>query len=148
MPDIWFSLHSETMNKLAQAGILSIVLGGVLLLLGLFPFAADLDTTPGVGTSQLIGIIGGLFFLVFGGYAVLYGVQHIGRRRTLLSDVGVRLGMTGFVVSAASALADSLGFGTHASGTLLGGVQAAGILVGFAMSALGVFIYGYSARRT
>jgi hypothetical protein len=135
------------MNKMAQAGILSVALGAVVLLLGLFPFAADLDSTPGVGTSQLAGIIGGLFFLVLGGYAVTYGVQHVGLARTLLSDVGIRLGMTGFVISSASALADTLGFGTHSTGTLLGGVQAAGILVGFAMSALGVFIYGYSARR-
>lgn len=137
------------MNKLAQCGILSIALGAVLLLLGLFPFAADLDTTPGVGTSQLLGIIGGLFFSVLGGYVVLYGVQHVNSRpRTLLRDVGVRLGMTGLVVSAASALADTLGFGTHTSGTQLGAVQAAGILVGFLISALGVLIYGLAARRT
>jgi len=135
------------MNKLAQVGILSIALGSVLLLLGLFPFAADLDSTPGVGVSQLAGIIGGLFFFVLGGYVVLYGVQHNGRPRTLLRDVGVRLGMTGLVVSAASALADTLGFGTHTSGTLLGAVQATGILVGFAISALGVLIYGLAARR-
>jgi hypothetical protein len=136
------------MNKLAQVGVLSIVLGSVLLFLGLFPFAADLDISPGVGTSQLIALIGGLFFFVLGGYVVLFAVEHIGRPRTLLQDVGVRLGMTGLVVSAASTLADTMGFGSHASGTLLGAVQAGGILVGFGISAIGVVIYGIAGRRT
>jgi hypothetical protein len=135
------------MNKLAQAGILSIVLGGVLLLLGLFPFAADFDNSPGVGISQLTAIIGGLFFLVLGGYVVLYAVERVNRPHTLLRDVGVRLGMTGLVVSAASALADTLGFGSHSAAALLGWVQASGILVGFGLSAIGVFIYGLALRR-
>lgn len=137
----------DTMNKLAQMGILSIALGGVLLLVGLFPFAADLDSAPGVGVTQLATIIGGLFFFVLGGYVVLYGLQHAGRPRSLMRDVGVRLGMTGLVVSAASTLADTLGFGSHTSGTLLGGVQIGGILVGFGLAALGVLVYGLSARR-
>ena len=135
------------MNKLAQVGILSIALGGVLLLLGLFPFAADLDNAPGVGVTQLVSIIGGLFFFVLGGYVVLYGLQHEGRPRSLMRDVGVRLGMTGLVISAASTLADTLGFGSHTTGTLLGGVQTGGILIGFAISAVGVLVYGLSARR-
>jgi len=135
------------MNKLAQVGILSITLGGVLLLLGLFPFAADLDNAPGVGVTQLVSIITGLFFFVLGGYVVLYGIQHEGRPRSLMRDVGVRLGMTGLVVSAASTLADALGFGSHTTGTLLGSVQTGGILVGFAISALGVLVYGLSARQ-
>jgi hypothetical protein len=136
-----------TMNKLAQAGILSAALGIVLLMLGFFPFAADLDTSPGVGTTQLAAIIGGLFFLVLGGYVVLFALEHIGRPRTLLRDVSVRLGMTGLVISAASALADTLGFGSHTTGTLLGWVQATGILVGFGISAIGVLIYGLAGRR-
>lgn len=136
------------MNKLAQVGILSISLGSVLLFLGLFPFAADLDNAPGVGPSQLAALIGGLFFFVLGGYVVLFAVVHIGHPRTLLQDVGVRLGMTGLVVSAASALADTMGFGSHTSGTLLGAVQAGGILVGFGISAIGVVIYGVAGRRT
>ena len=136
------------MNKLAQVGILSIALGGVLLLLGLFPFAADLDNAPGVGVTQLASIITGLFFFVLGGYVVLYAMQHAGRPRSLMRDVGVRLGMTGLVISAASALADTLGFGSHTSGTLLGGVQTGGILVGFGISAVGVLVYGLAARRT
>lgn len=135
------------MNKLAQIGILSIALGAVLLILGLFPFAADLDSAPGVGVSQLVSIITGLFFFVLGGYVVLYGLQNAGRPHSLMRDVGVRLGMTGLVVSAASTLADTLGFGSHTSGTLLGAVQTAGILVGFGISALGVLVYGFSSRR-
>ena len=147
MPVVSGLLLVWIMNKLAQAGILSIAMGGVLLLLGLFPFAADIDNSPGVGISQLAALISGLCFFVLGGYVVIFAVEHIGRPRTLLSNVGVRLGMTGLIIAAASALADTMGFGTHTTGTLLGGVQAGGIMVGFGISAVGVVVYGLAARR-
>jgi hypothetical protein len=54
--------------------------------------------------------------------------------------------MTGGVISAASVLADVMGFGSHTHGTLFGWVQAGGMLAGFGLSALGVVIYAVSFR--
>jgi hypothetical protein len=62
-----------------------------------------------------------------------------------MRDIGVRLGMTGLVLAAAATMADLLGFGSHitsSSGPFFGWLQAIGMLAGFLLSALGVFIYG------
>ena len=135
------------MTRLGQFGILSIVLGAVALLLGLFPYVADLDNTPGVGASQIIVLLASLFLLVLGGYTVIYAVLQANHPRTLLRDVATRLGMTGLVIAFASVLADVMGFGSHGAGTQIGAVQAGGMLVGFGIAALGVMVYGLSASR-
>lgn len=133
-------------NRLAQIGLLGIVLGGIILFLGLFPFAVALDDTPGIGIAQISAIVIGLFLIVLDAYLIAYTLLHRGRPRSLLRDVGIRLGMSGLVFVAAAALADILGFGSHTggSGLILGWLQAAGIWVGFMFSAIGVFIYGFA----
>ena len=132
------------MNRLAQLGVFCAVLGGVILFLGLFPFAVDADDTPGIGLAQILAMFAGLFLLILGAYVVVFATIHQGRPRTLVRDIGVRMGMTGFVFAAASTLADVMGFGSHVSGddVLFGWLQAAGMLIGFGISALGVLIYG------
>lgn len=135
------------MSRLAQLGILCVVLGGIILFLGLFPFAIDADDAPGIGIIQIFGVLSGMFLLVLGAYIVVYATIHRGQPRTLLSVIGVRLGITGLVFAAAAMLADVLGFGSHASSEelLLGWLQAAGMMAGFLISAIGVLVYGASA---
>ncbi len=137
------------MSRLAQLGIFCVVLGGVILFLGLFPGAVDADGTPGIGTAQILAILTGLSLLVLGAYIVVYAMIHRGRPRTLVRSIGVRMGLTGLVFAAAATLADIMGFGSHTgnSGPLLGWLQAVGMLVGFAFSALGVLIYGMTPRH-
>jgi hypothetical protein len=132
------------MSRLAQFGLFIGILGGVVLFLGLFPSAIDADSTPGIGLIQIVAMQAGLFLLVLGAYVVVYAMVHRGRPRTLMRDIAVRLGMTGLVFSAAAMLADLMGFGSHISsdGPLFGWLQAAGMLTGFVISAIGVFLYG------
>lgn len=132
------------MSRLAQLGVFCVVLGGVVLFLGLFPAAVDADTTPGIGIAQILAALGGLSLIVLGAYVVAHALFHRGRPRTLLGDIAIRMGLTGMVLSAAAALADTLGFGAHAgsTGPFLGWLQATGMLVGFGIAALGVLIYG------
>jgi len=131
------------MNRLAQTGIFTIVLGSVTLFLGFFPYAVNLDTTPDIGIAQILTILVGLFLVVLGSYIVAYGLIHRGRPRTLLRDIGVRLGMTGLVMSGAAMLADVMGVGSHTSGAIVfGWLQALGMLTGFFISMVGVLIYG------
>jgi hypothetical protein len=134
------------MSRLAQLGVFTTILGGVILFLGLFPVAVDADNTAGIGLAQMGAMLVGLIMLVAGAYVVVYAMIHRGRPRSLMSDVGVRLGLTGLVFAAAAMMADVLGFGSHASGqgVLMGWLQAAGMLVGFGVAALGVLIYGAS----
>jgi hypothetical protein len=135
------------MSRLAQLGLLIAVFGGVVLFLGLFPVAVDADGTPGIGLVQIVAMQVGLILLILGAYTVVYATMHRGRPRNLMRDIGARLGATGVVFSAAATMADVMGFGSHItnSGPLFGWLQATGMLVGFLISAVGVFIYG-SAR--
>lgn len=132
------------MGRLSQFGVFFMVLGGVVLFLGLFPGAVDLDSTPGIGIAQMVGMMGGLILLVVGAYVVAHGLMPPRPGRSLLRDIGIRLGLTGMVFAAAATLADSMGFGSHSGsgGPLFGWLQTTGMLLGFLMAAAGVLIYG------
>lgn len=132
------------MSRLTQLGVFCVVLGGVVLMLGLFPSAVGADGTPGIGIAQIIAILVGLTLLVMGAYVIVYAILHRGNPRTLRHDIGIRLGFTGLVFAYSAMLADVFGFGSHnaADGVLLGWLQAAGMLIGFGISAIGVLIYG------
>lgn len=138
------------MSRLAQLGILSVGLGAVVLFLGLFPNAIGVTGTVGIGLAQIALILVGLTLLIFGAYVVVFAEWHRGRERLdgalgLLRSVGLRLGFTGLVLAYGATLADVFGFGSHSGseGVLLGWLQAAGMLMGFFIAALGVIVYGW-----
>ncbi|NDJ33483.1 MAG: hypothetical protein GYB64_02355 [Chloroflexi bacterium] len=134
------------MSRVAQLGVFAVVLGGVVLFLAFFPYAVDADFTPGIGLSQILGILTGTFLLVAGAYLFVYALLHRGRPDSLLADIAIRMGMTGLVFAFAATLADLLGFGSHiaSEGSLFGWLQALGMMAGFIFAALGVFLYGYA----
>lgn len=132
------------MGRLAQAGIFCTTTGGITLFLGLFPGAVAADRTPGIGLAQILVILFGLSLLILGAYITVYALLHRGRPRNLIRDVGMRTGITGILFASAAIMADIFGFGSHvgADGVLMGWLQALGVLIGFAISAIGVLIYG------
>jgi threonine/homoserine/homoserine lactone efflux protein len=136
----------QSMSRLAQLGVFSIVVGGVVFFLSVFPSAVDADSTPGIGLTQIGGILTAMVLLILGAYVFVYAMVHRGGRRTLLRDIGVRLGMTGLVFAVGATLADVLGYGSHTNtsptGPLFGWLQAAGMMIGFLISAIGVIVYG------
>ena len=135
------------MNRLAQAGIFCIVLGIMTLFLGIFPYAVNRNATPSIGLVQIVTMLAGLTFVVMGSYCVVFALVHRGRPRNLLRDIGVRLGMTGLVISSASALADVMGVGSHSSSALVFGfVQGIGMLAGFLIAMGGVLIYAIARQ--
>lgn len=135
------------MSRLGQAGVFSMVLGIVVLFLGLFPSAVDADVTPGIGLIQIISILSGLVLVVFGAYIVTHALIHHNDERTLLSSIGIRLGLTGMIFSGAVTLADAMGYGSHTGNPVFGWLQTVGILIGFGIAALGVLIYGMGGSR-
>ncbi|MBN1120113.1 MAG: hypothetical protein JXJ17_03470 [Anaerolineae bacterium] len=134
------------MSRLSQMGVFCIVLGGVVFFLGMFPSAVDADSVPGIGITQILAMLAGLFLLILGGYVVAFAMFRRGRPATLISSIGVRLGLTGMVFATAATMADALGFGSHSAGRglLFGWLQAGGMLIGFGIAALGVLVYGMS----
>lgn len=132
------------MSRLAQSGVLLVVLGGVALVAGLFPGAMGIDLTPGIGIAQIIIALLGLALLNTGGYVFVYAMFHRGKQRTLSQDIGIRMGLTGLTFAVAASLADVLGFGSHSLsvGFTFGRIQSIGMAVGFIFAALGVIVYG------
>ena len=121
------------MSRLAQLGVFTTVLGGVVMFLGVFPGAVGADNTSGIGLIQIGAILVGLILFVVGAYVVLFALLHRGRRRSLMRDVGVRLGITGLIFAASAIMADVFGFGSHTGeeGVLLGWLQAVGVMIGW-----------------
>jgi hypothetical protein len=134
------------MSRLSQLGVFCVVLGGVVFFLGMFPSAVDADGVPGIGIMQILAMLAGLFLLILGGYVVAFAMFRRGHPATLISSIGIRLGLTGMVLATAATMADALGFGSHSggSGLLFGWLQAGGMLIGFGIAALGVLVYGMS----
>jgi hypothetical protein len=132
------------MSRLAQLGVFSLVVGGVVLFLGLFPTAVDADRTPGIGLAQIAAMLTGLTLLIGGAFVFEYATWGRGRPRTLRHVIGLRMGLTGLVFAVATAMADIWGFGSHPLGqqVIFGWLQATGMLIGFGVAALGVLIYG------
>jgi hypothetical protein len=130
------------MNRLAQVGIICVILGGMTLFLGLFPFAADIDATPGFGPAQIFAILSGLVVLIVGAYVVVFSVIGQNRPYRLIHGVGIRLGLTGLVIAASATLADVMGFGSHTTAAMtFGWLQEVGLLFGFLVAASGVIVY-------
>ena len=131
------------MSRLAQFGVFTTVIGGVVLFLGLFPDAVAADGTPGIGIIQMISMLVGLMLIIAGAYIAAYAMIHRGHRSSLLKGVGVRLGLTGLVFATAATLSDAMGYGSHGAseGIVFGWLQTAGMLIGFGIAAVGVLIY-------
>lgn len=132
------------MSRLAQLGVFTGVVGGMVAFLGLFPDAVTVTSTPGIGLGQIFVALIGLTLLIIGAYVFVYATWHRGRPRTLSQDIGIRMGMTGLTFAIAASLADVFGFGSHSLGTGLsfGYVQSIGTAIGFLIASLGVLIYG------
>src|SRR5215467_13116382 len=133
------------MGKLSQVGIAVGALGGVIVLIGLFPSVTGLEAASGVGILQIVTILVGFATLILGVYIYVQSTYYEGVKHNLAQQIGVRLSMTGLVIAAASGLADVLGFGSHPPGLdqrpVMGIWQTVGILAGFMLASLGVIIF-------
>lgn len=133
------------MGKLSQVGIAVGVLGGVIILIGLFPSLTGLEAAGGVGILQIVTILIGFATLILGVYIYVQSTYYEGIKHNLAQQIGIRLSMTGLVIAVASGLADVLGFGSHPPGPdqrpVMGIWQIIGILSGFMLASLGVIIF-------
>jgi hypothetical protein len=96
-----------------RIGLVSTVIGLAVFLLGAAPGLFGLDRSPVTGFVQIAVFLVGLGFISLGGYLALRAFWN-GEETTIRSDVGVRLISTGYVVAAASGMADVFGFGSEA----------------------------------
>ncbi len=133
------------MGKLSQVGIAVAVLGGVVTLIGLFPSVTGFEPSAGAGVLQIMVILTGFAILIFGVYLFVQVTYYPGVKHNLAQQVGLRLSMTGLVISVVAGLADVLGYGSQPPGLdqrpFLGMWQATGLIGGFIVASLGVIVF-------
>jgi hypothetical protein len=132
------------MVRLAQLGIAIGALGVILTFMGLFPGVMGIRPALGVGIVQIFMILGGFTLLVLGAVLYVKFSFFVGKAHTLAQQIGLRLAMTGLMVSGLIGLADTLGFGSHLRGEgepYFGVLQGVGIIAGFTVASIGVVIF-------
>jgi hypothetical protein len=123
-----------------RAGLTVTIIGFVIFLIGAEPGLFGLDRSPVVGFVQIAMFLIGLGIICLGGYISLAALWN-GGPKSILSDIGLRLIATGYVVAVASGMADVFGFGSNNFPKIpvFGPWQEVGVVVGEVVIALGLF---------
>ncbi len=121
-----------------RAGIIVALAGLFLFAVGAKPEWLGWSHTSTVGFVKISTLLLGLGIICAGG---LIGVTTLwkGIPRSIVSDIGMRLVGTGYVISIFSGMADVFGFGSQPPPLTpyFGPIQAAGVILGQAVIAIG-----------
>ena len=117
------------------------ILGFIIYLLGAEPGIFHLDRSPVVGFVQIATFLIGLGFICVGGYISLAALWN-GGTKSIVSDIGLRLVCTGYVIAVACGMADIFGFGSNNYPTIpvFGIYQQLGVLIGELVIAVGLLM--------
>lgn len=121
-----------------RLGMALTLIGLFILIVGAKPGWFGWSHSSGVGFVKISVFLLGLGVMCVGGIVGLPPLWK-GVERTIVSDIGMRLVATGYVVSVISGMADIVGFGSQPppSAPLFGPIQAAGVVLGQAIIAVG-----------
>lgn len=111
--------------------LLITVIGWLIFVLGVNPGLFGMDRSPVVGFVQIAFFLVGLAVICLGGFLTM-NTLWAGREKTIVADIGYRIVATGFVIAAASGMADVFGFGSQPfpSTPYFGQWQALGVILG------------------
>ncbi len=125
----------------AKAGLVITLMGLSIFTIGTKPEWFGWSRGPRVGHLQISIFLFGLAVICFGGLVGLLSLWG-SRQRTIVSDIGLRLVGTGYVISFFSGLADELGLGAQSAPqtSYFGHLQATGVLVGQVITAIGFLL--------
>ncbi len=132
---------SQNGKRRIRAGMGLTGFGLIVFLIGAAPEWFGLDRSPPVGFVQITVFLVGLGLICFGGYVCIACLWN-GRARSITADVGLRLVATGFVIAAASGMADVFGFGNQPwpEIPIFGHWQALGVVLGEILIAVGFLL--------
>lgn len=135
------SVKKHNLSLRIRIGLGVVILGFLIFTLGVDPGLFRLDRSPVVGFVQIAVFLVGLAFICFGGFLALNTLWN-GEEKTIPADIGFRLVATGYVVAAASGMADVFGFGSQPLPDIpyFGPWQASGVMLGQVMIAFGFFL--------
>jgi hypothetical protein len=126
------------------------VLGLVIFILGVNPGFFGMDRSPVVGFVQIAVFLVGLAIICLGGIFTLTALWA-GQEKSIAADLGYRIVATGYVVVAASGMADVFGFGSQPfpSTPYFGQWQALGVIAGELFIILGfLLMIPYPNKKT
>lgn len=137
------------MIGLAQFGIVISALGGVLMLMGLFPGVTGITPGEGIGIVQFVALVIGAALLNLGAMLYVKYTLYVGQPSNLTQQICLRLSLTGIVLAAFTGLADYLGFGSHivelgSPTVFFGPIQAGAVLSLLLLASIGVLLYAVS----
>lgn len=124
-----------------RMGLVLLFAGLFLFILGSDPALFGLDFSPVVGFVQIAVLLIGLAMVCIGGYTSLNLLWET-QEKSITADIGTRLVATGFVLSAASGMADVFGFGSQPFPAIpyFGPWQALGVMTGQVVIILGFIL--------
>jgi hypothetical protein len=124
----------------------------LLTLLGIFVYFYDksswlilLHQSSIAGPLEIAVILVGLALTSLWGAFTLYKMWK-GQPKSFIFDIGLRLVVTGYLMSFLSALADYIGVGTHHKLPYFGPLQTAGVILGEMVIAIG-FLMMFPYKR-
>lgn len=125
------SAQKSIVNKGLRLKLAVAVFGWLIFILGVDPGLFGMDRSPVVGFVQIAFFLVGLAIICLGGYLTL-NTLWAGREKTIVADIGYRIVATGYVIVAASGMADVFGFGSQPfpSTPYFGQWQALGVIAG------------------
>jgi hypothetical protein len=124
-----------------RIGLTATVIGFIIYLLGAEPGLFHLDRSPVVGFVQIATFLVGLGIICLGGYISLAALWN-GGQKSIISDIGLRLVSTGYVISVACGMADVFGFGSNNFPKIpvFGIYQQIGFILGEVVIGVGLFM--------
>lgn len=142
------SAKKQNLSLRIRIGLGVVVFGFLVFTLGVDPGLFRLDRSPVVGFVQIAVFLVGLAFICFGGFLALNTLWN-GKEKTIAADIGFRLIATGYVIAAASGMADVFGFGSQPLPDIpyFGPWQASGVMLGQVMIAFGFFLVAPKRAR-
>ena len=133
-------------EKFVQASILIGTFGLVTCFMGLYPGITGAEPQSGIGVLQILAILSGMSFMILGALIFVKVNFYPQVSVNLAQQIALRLCLTGILFAAASGFADLLGYGSNPPGgpeeiPILGPYQAAGMVFGYFVAAVGVLMY-------
>jgi hypothetical protein len=123
--------QKNTLGKRLVPRLSIAVLGLFIFILGVNPALFGMDRSPVVGFVQIAVLLVGLAVICLGGFFTLTALWA-GQEKSIAADIGYRIVATGYVIAAASGMADVFGFGSQPfpSTPYFGQWQALGVIAG------------------
>jgi hypothetical protein len=124
-----------------RLGLATLIVGWLIFILGVYPSIFGLDRSPVVGFVQISVFLFGLALLCIGGNITLSALWGE-RQKSIAADIGYRMVATGYLISAASGLADVFGFGSQPFPAVpyFGQYQASGVIIGIIIIIIGFLL--------